>query len=208
MLTPQVPEEVCSRSWLHWTWRSPVTYLIFWYFVANSFPEILKEVIMKITLMLTREAIAKVWRYRVIASCLLKMNHWWRCRWVRLAKYFNTPLFYGELQCDYYNWGHLDKVDQLDYRKITIHLEKVSCVNNKLPWNEKNNMDRNQPITTHRHVLLNLWRKPVFPERSLNGGWVSHVTSKHGNAMVAKKLLVDNKIPACVKEIMSPGCYM
>ena len=63
------------------------------------------------------------------------------------------------------------------------------------------------PITTHRHDLLNLWRKPVFPERSLNGGWVSHVTSKHGNAMVAKKLLVDDKIPACVKEIMSPGCY-
>ena len=46
---------------------------------------------------------------------------------MRLAKYFNMPLFYGELQCDYYNWGHLDKVDQSDYRKITIHLEKVSC---------------------------------------------------------------------------------
>ena len=27
------------------------------------------------------------------------------------------------LQCDYYNWGHLDKVDQLDYRKVTIHSE-------------------------------------------------------------------------------------
>ena len=31
------------------------------------------------------------------------------------------------LQCDYYNWGHLDKVYQSDYRKITIHSEKVSC---------------------------------------------------------------------------------
>ena len=29
--------------------------------------------------------------------------------------------------CDYSNRGHLDKVGQLDYRKITIHSEKVSC---------------------------------------------------------------------------------
>ena len=28
---------------------------------------------------------------------------------------------YVFLQCDYYNRGHLDKVDQSDYRKITIH---------------------------------------------------------------------------------------
>ena len=26
----------------------------------------------------------------------------------------------GPLQCDYYNRGHLDKVEQSDYRKITI----------------------------------------------------------------------------------------
>ena len=25
------------------------------------------------------------------------------------------------------NRGHLNKVDQLDYRKITVHSEKVSC---------------------------------------------------------------------------------
>ena len=35
------------------------------------------------------------------------------------------------LQWDYYNWGHLhvelNKVDQSDYGKITIHSEKVSC---------------------------------------------------------------------------------
>ena len=31
------------------------------------------------------------------------------------------------LQCEYCNWGHLDKVDQLDYRKITIHSKKVGC---------------------------------------------------------------------------------
>ena len=30
------------------------------------------------------------------------------------------------LKCDYYNRGHLDKVDQSDYRKITIYSEKVS----------------------------------------------------------------------------------
>ena len=28
---------------------------------------------------------------------------------------------YVFLQCDYYNRGHLNKVDQSDYRKITIH---------------------------------------------------------------------------------------
>ena len=31
----------------------------------------------------------------------------------------------SELQCDYYNWGYLDKVDQSDHRKITIHSKKV-----------------------------------------------------------------------------------
>ena len=31
------------------------------------------------------------------------------------------------LQSDYYNRGHLDKVDQLDYRKIRIFSKKVSC---------------------------------------------------------------------------------
>ena len=31
------------------------------------------------------------------------------------------------LQCDYYKQGHLDKVDQSDYRKITIHFLKVIC---------------------------------------------------------------------------------
>ena len=31
------------------------------------------------------------------------------------------------LQCDYNSLGHLDKVDQSDYRRITVHSEKVSC---------------------------------------------------------------------------------
>ena len=26
---------------------------------------------------------------------------------------------------DYFNWGHLDKVEQSDNRKLTIHIEKV-----------------------------------------------------------------------------------
>ena len=36
---------------------------------------------------------------------------------------------YQKMQCDYYNLGHLDKVDQLDHRKITIHPMKVGyCI--------------------------------------------------------------------------------
>ena len=31
------------------------------------------------------------------------------------------------LQWDYCNWGYLDKVDQWDYRKITIRSKKVGC---------------------------------------------------------------------------------
>ena len=32
----------------------------------------------------------------------------------------------NSLQCDYYN-RHLDKADRSDYRKLTIHSEKVNC---------------------------------------------------------------------------------
>lgn len=31
------------------------------------------------------------------------------------------------IQCEFYNGGHLHKVDQWDYRKITIHSERVRC---------------------------------------------------------------------------------
>ena len=41
-----------------------------------------------------------------------------------IPQHFTTKLL---LQYDYYNWGHLDKVDQSYYRKITIRSEKVSC---------------------------------------------------------------------------------
>jgi len=34
-----------------------------------------------------------------------------------------------------YNWGHLDKVDQSDYRKITIHSENVSCQSQLISMN-------------------------------------------------------------------------
>ena len=53
------------------------------------------------------------------------------------------------LQCDYYN-RHLDKTDQSDYRKITIHSKKVSCEpissskrNNKLLEAQNLNIDGN-----------------------------------------------------------------
>ena len=50
--------------------------------------------------------------------------------------------------------GPLDKVDQSDYRKTTIHFEKISC-QSQLPRNQINNMDQNQPITTDRCDLWN-----------------------------------------------------
>ena len=39
----------------------------------------------------------------------------------------NCPHSFTVLLHDYYNRGHLDKVDQSDYRKITIHSKKVGC---------------------------------------------------------------------------------
>ena len=42
------------------------------------------------------------------------------------------------LQCDYCSRGHLDKVDQSEYKKITIHSKKVGCaVNQQLIKNNK-----------------------------------------------------------------------
>ena len=58
------------------------------------------------------------------------------------------------LRFDYCNQGPLDKVDQSDYWKTTIHSEKISCPS-QLPQNKINNMDQNQPITTDRCDLLN-----------------------------------------------------
>ena len=68
------------------------------------------------------------------------------------------------LMCDYYNWAHLDKVGQSDYKKYsnTVHAEKVSW-QSWLLGDEINNMGRNQPITTYRRDLLNpLKQSPCF----------------------------------------------
>ena len=64
------------------------------------------------------------------------------------------------LQCDYYNRDHLDKVDQLDDKKITRQSEKVSF-QSLISRNKIDNMDRNQPVTTYRRDLLpgNLLKK-------------------------------------------------
>ena len=41
----------------------------------------------------------------------------------------NGPIILSchNLQCDYCNRGHLDKVDQSDYKKIIIHFKNVGC---------------------------------------------------------------------------------
>ena len=74
------------------------------------------------------------------------------------------------LQCDFYNWGHLEKVNQLDDRKITsLRKLLVNDHNYHKTQNEINklNMDQNQPITTDRRDLLNWLKNSLFPERSV-----------------------------------------
>ena len=58
---------------------------------------------------------------RVRVQAFRATNSW--IIWMDLNRWYSRQL----LQCDYYNRGHLDKVGQLDYRKITIHSEDVSC---------------------------------------------------------------------------------
>ena len=50
------------------------------------------------------------------------------------------------LQCDCYNRGHQDKVDQSDDTKITINSEKESC---RLP---RNRNEQNQSKSTHYNL--------------------------------------------------------
>ena len=89
--------------------------------------------------------------------------------WILWGEFFSSLLGERELQFDYYNWGHLDKVNQSDYRKITICSKKVSC---KLPWNKINNTDQNQLITTYRRDLLKLAEESqCFPTGLLE--WVN-----------------------------------
>ena len=65
---------------------------------------------------------------------------------------------------------HQDKVDKSDYRKITIHSEKVIIFFKQLPWNEINNMDCNQPKLHYLQMpptFWTCWNKPMFPERTI-----------------------------------------
>ena len=117
-------------------------------------------------------------------------------------------------QCEYYNHGLLDKVDQSDYRKITIHSKKVSCQSSLLR-NEINNMDQHQLITTYRCDRLNPLKKArvswevhnlelMTVAKNINISYILdlnlHVIAKRSN-IVARKLLVDEKITVCVKQI-------
>ena len=47
---------------------------------------------------------------------------WWKLP----MQSINSRNWARRLQCDYYNRGHLNKVDQLDDRKINVHSEKVN----------------------------------------------------------------------------------
>ena len=44
---------------------------------------------------------------------------------IRIASSWSAAIMLGHLQCNYYNQGHLDKVDQSDYWNIPIHSKKV-----------------------------------------------------------------------------------
>ena len=49
------------------------------------------------------------------------------------------------LQCDYFHRGHLNKIDQLDDRKVTIQSETVSCQS----W----------------HATMELWSNSLFDKK-------------------------------------------
>ena len=60
---------------------------------------------------------------------------------------YNIDFHVHVLQCHYYNRGHLDKVDQLDYRKVTNEYNpRKLIVNYKNHETNKKNMVQNQPI--------------------------------------------------------------
>ena len=110
-----------------------------------------------------------------------------------------------QLQCDCYNRGHLDKVDQSDDRKITINSEKVSC---RLPrnWNEQNGSKSTHynlnPLKKARAFWVVRWGNDRGEKLKLElhfFTWGREVIANE--AMVAKKLLVDDKTTACVKQI-------
>ena len=51
------------------------------------------------------------------------------------------------LQCDHCNQGHFDKVDQSDYRRITIHSKKVGC------WQLVNNLLETQNLILIANII-------------------------------------------------------
>ena len=54
---------------------------------------------------------------------ILTPRYWGQVFFVPCSPSLNST----RLQCDYCNRGHLEKVEQSDYRKITIHSKKVGC---------------------------------------------------------------------------------
>ena len=75
----------------------------------------------------------KDWSRNVSRNC--SWDRYWGRAGQLLANFFPLSL----LQCDYCNRGHLDKVDQSDYMKITIHSKKVGCrpISDKAKQNNK-----------------------------------------------------------------------
>ena len=76
------------------------------------------------------------------------------------------------LQCDYYNRGHLDKVDQSNYRKITMYSEKVSwlVVNHNYHETKSTTWIEINQLQLTDVTFRTRWRNPVLPERSV---WVN-----------------------------------
>ena len=82
----------------------------------------------------------------IINASTVHLNGIWHLIWRYISKHVlgGHPVLSGHysiprgcllntgftvLKCDYYNRGHPGKVDQSDYRKMTIHSEKVLVVN-------------------------------------------------------------------------------
>ena len=114
------------------------------------------------------------------------------------------------LQCEYYNRGHPDTVDQLDDRKITIR----SWFPRKLVVNHNYHitMDQSQPIATRWKSLCFL-RSPLEYWRRQNCKRWSYFCLAvacllYVGTMVAKKLLVSDKITACGETNVSWVLYV
>ena len=77
------------------------------------------------------------------------------------------------LQRDYCNWGHLDKFDQSDYRKITLHTHQESWLwaNQQLFKKKKNNKlleARNLNIDSKRFEESKMFHQIMFFSSELN----------------------------------------